>query len=61
MADHAAVVTGIDMQGGLVYVNDSSMTDEDKSVGQGKEIPFGVFMAGWQVAGYDLTIVAPKG
>lgn len=58
-ADHAAVVTEVDMKKGLVYVNDSSMTD-DKSqpAGKAKAIPIGVFMAGWQVADYDLTIVA---
>jgi hypothetical protein len=59
-ADHAAVVTEVDMEEGVVYVNDSSMTEDGESVGFGHPIPFGVFMAGWQVANYTLTIVAPK-
>jgi hypothetical protein len=66
-ADHAAVVTAVDLANGVVYVNDSSMTDNPPegtparpNVGRGKAIPIGVFMAGWQVAKYDLTIVSAK-
>ncbi|WP_052960148.1 Ig-like domain-containing protein [Mycobacterium sp. EPa45] len=59
-ADHAAVVTEVDMKKGLVYVNDSSMTENNAPVGQGKALPIGVFMAGWQVSKYGLTTVGPK-
>ena len=59
VADHAAVVTEVDMKNGVVYVNDSSMTNSaGQAVGRGKAIPYGVFMAGWQVSDYDLTIVS---
>ncbi|BBX20491.1 hypothetical protein [Mycolicibacterium duvalii] len=59
-ADHAAVVTQVDLRRKIVYVNDSSMTNDNKSVGQGKAIPIGVFMAGWQVADYELITVKAK-
>lgn len=65
-SDHAATVIAVDLKQGVVYVNDSSMTDKDPvtgkqvSVGQGKAIPIGVFMTGWQADNYELTIVAPK-
>ncbi|ODQ84700.1 hypothetical protein BHQ17_26260, partial [Mycolicibacterium holsaticum] len=59
-ADHAAVVTQVDMKRGIVYVNDSSMTNKGKNVGQGKALPIGVFMSGWQAADYEMTIVAAK-
>jgi len=59
-SDHAAVVTQVDMENGFVYVNDSSMTNAGQSVGQGMKLPIGVFMAGWQVSSYELTVVAPK-
>lgn len=60
VADHAAVVTQVDLKNGLVYVNDSSMTNANQSVGQAKALPIGVFMSGWQAAGYDLTIITPN-
>jgi hypothetical protein len=64
--DHAATVVAVDLKQGLVYVNDSSMTTYDPvtqksvSVGQGKAIPIGVFMTGWQADNYELTIVSPN-
>ena len=62
VADHAAVVTEVDMKNGVVYLNDSSMVDfrpdPVPNIGRGKAIPFGVFMSGWQVSGYDLTLVS---
>lgn len=30
------------------------------SVGQGKAIPIGVFMTGWQADNYELAIVSPN-
>jgi hypothetical protein len=59
-------VVAVDLKQGLVYVNDSSMTTYDPvtqksvSVGQGKAIPIGVFMTGWQADNYELTIVSPN-
>ncbi|MGE2729652.1 hypothetical protein ACQI4F_09240, partial [Mycolicibacterium vaccae] len=60
VADHAAVVTQVDLKRGLIYVNDSSMTDQGKLVGQGKALPIGVFMTGWQAADFELITVKAK-
>jgi hypothetical protein len=59
--DHAAVATQVDLVHGLVYVNDSSMSDKNgQPVGKGAAVPLGAFLAGWQAAGLGLTVVAPK-
>ncbi|OKH68479.1 hypothetical protein EB72_01060, partial [Mycobacterium sp. SWH-M1] len=59
--DHAAVVTEVDLANGVVYVNDSSMTDDDgQLIGRGKKLPIGVFLSGWQASNYDMVIVAAR-
>jgi hypothetical protein len=60
-ADHAAVVTQVDLKRGFVYINDSSMTDDDGNfIGKGIKVPIGVFMTGWATTDYQLIIVAQK-
>jgi hypothetical protein len=46
VSDHAAVVTEVDLAKAVVYVDDSSMTEDGQSVGKGKQLPIGVFLAG---------------
>lgn len=53
-------MTQVDLKNGVVYVNDSSMQNKGVNVGQAKALPIGVFMSGWQAAGYDLTIITPN-
>jgi hypothetical protein len=59
-ADHAAVVTEVDLENGFVYVNDSSAGYAGQETGRGMKVGLGAFMSGWQSGNYALTTVEAR-
>jgi hypothetical protein len=50
--NHMATVVAIDMNTGIVTVNDSPAPK-----GQGLKVPLGAFMSAWQSSGYETVVV----
>jgi hypothetical protein len=50
--NHMATVVSVDMNTGIVTVNDSSAPK-----GQGLQVPLGAFMNAWQSSGYEAVVV----
>jgi hypothetical protein len=55
-ADHAVVVTGVDTQTGMVYLNDSGAPN-----GREEAVPIDVFMSAWSTSGHSMVVADEKG
>jgi Peptidase_C39 like family len=55
-ADHAVVVTGIDTETGMVYLNDSGAPH-----GAEEAVPLDVFLSAWATSGHSMVVADPSG
>jgi uncharacterized protein YvpB len=62
-ADHAVVVTGVDLANGVVYINDSGNSDtnaDGSPAGADEAVPISVFEQAWGTSGHAMVTVDPS-